>query len=136
MERDKKLLSLFLDYCTGIDPDLAGEFSEHIDGFLKIEKPVPIKLTPRVLSRYGFKKDEKGKMQMNFGMYSIELVPIPDCYYAFFAEKPKLEWVPLEGKMKPKKEEWVLLRKINYLHELENLVYAINGAELKYKNDK
>ena len=136
MERDKKLLSLFLDYCTGIDPDYAGEFSEHIDGFLKIEKPVPIKLTPRVLSRYGFKKDEKGNMQMNFGMYFIELVPIPDCYYAFFAEKARLEWVSLEAKMKPKKEEWVLLRKINYLHELQDLVYAINGAELKHKNDK
>jgi hypothetical protein len=135
MERDKKLLSLFLDYCTGIDPDCAGEFREKIDDFLKMEKP-PIKLTPIVLSRYGFKKDEKGKMQMNFGMYSIELVPIPDCYYAFFAEKARLEWVSLEGKMKPKKEKWVLLRKINYLHELENLVYAINGDELKYKNDK
>ena len=84
----------------------------------------PIKLTDGILSLYGFKKDGIGNMWIDLVTHWLSLNPVSSYYYPLYAELPE---------MSHEDEQRVFLNRIQNLHELQNLFFAINGTELELK---
>jgi len=84
----------------------------------------PIKLTDGLLSLYGFKKDGLGNMWIDLVTHWLSLNPVSSYYYPLYAELPE---------MSHEDEQRVFLNRIQNLHELQNLFFAINGTELELK---
>ena len=72
----------------------------------------PIPLTEEILLKCGFKKDTKGVLVLNKNIYSLIL------------------WGG-EVSVYLKIDESVLSIEINYLHQLQNLYFALSGQELE-----
>ena len=78
--------------------------------FAEEYKPIP--LTEEILLKCGFKKDTKGVLVLNKNIYSLIL------------------WGG-EVSVYLKIDESVLSIEINYLHQLQNLYFALSGQELE-----
>ncbi len=82
------------------------------------------KIEPDMLIRNGFKKnrvDEKYWKDFDDGTNYIILTPMPDGFYPTFVQLPEL----------PRTEQQIIkLSKIQYWHELEDLVFVLTREEL------
>jgi|ERR1035437_2221518 hypothetical protein len=88
----------------------------------------PIPLTHEWLIKLGFHDND----------YKTGYIGIDVCHTDFVLTKPENEdashagfyrWVYIQGKVH-------LLKRIQYVHDLQNLFYAITGEELKLKNNE
>ena len=81
----------------------AGEFTEDCDG---------IPLTEEWLLKFGFEKDKKGFL------HNVRFV-----FHHIYGWKILENWI----------KNWVGIREIKYVHELQNLYFALTGKEIELK---
>jgi hypothetical protein len=108
-----QVVSVFQDeiYC-----DFEGNEGDVFE--FKNEDIKPIPLTPEVLEKCGFEKD----ISSQFGGY---LINICEWEKIRIVHSKIIGWhYPLNGYQKPI---------VNYLHQLQNLYFALTGEELIYK---
>lgn len=86
----------------------------------------PIKLNDGLLSLYGFKKDGLGYMWIDLMTHYLSLRFVQGYYYPLYVELPE---------MSHEDEQQVFLNRIESLHELQNLFFAIRGQELELKHE-
>jgi hypothetical protein len=93
-----------------VDADLFG--SDNLESY-----PIPIPLTPEILEKCGFEKDNSSK----YGGY---LIGIGEGEKIRIVNDESIGWhYPLNGYRRPI---------TNYLHQLQNLYFALTGEELNY----
>lgn len=82
---------------------------------------VPIPLTPGILEKCGFKLNRAGELCIEIGDISthLELVVGKDDYYPSFTQTPQ-----------GSEERTVFFNYITYLHQLQNLYFALTQTEL------
>ncbi len=93
---------------------------EGLKGSLSLSDVKPIQLTEEWMLKLGFEKE-----------FFIDDLPI------YLEKKARLETLLLDeylyvNKRMPE-EPWTTLRKIKYVHELQNLYFALTGEELTLK---
>jgi len=128
----------FLNYDTGEGVELAvidwqdlKWISENDGSFNKDHSPIP--LTEEWLLRFGFERSECGKIcvkkyylnRVPEKEYSIELMIFSD-HIACWVSSLELESNYVEE---------IMTKPIHYLHQLQNLYFALTGEELTIKND-
>jgi hypothetical protein len=84
-----------------------------------------IPLTYGFLEANEFKKDDIGHYWRDFVTHYLELIPGKDGFYPLCCELPE---------MGSEKEQKVAMNRVRYINELQNLVFAITGHELKLKS--
>lgn len=87
-----------------------------------LENIRPINLTNVFLVKNKFSEDNNGHFWLNLQTHYLELIPMPDGYYPLYAQLPEIS---------SEAEQKVGLNKINYVHQLQNLVYSLIGSELQ-----
>ncbi len=86
------------------------------------EEIQPIPLTPEILEKAGFVLDKtNGTYWLNLAHNYLELLPASGHWYPTYAECPEFSHLT---------EQRVSLNLIDYLHQLQNLYFAITGEEL------
>lgn len=110
IEELKKYVVHFKGYHTG-------EYYKDLKG---------IKLNDGLLSLYGFKRDGLGNMWIDLMTHWLSLRFADGFYYPLYAQVPE---------MSHEDEQRVFINRIENLHELQNLFFAITGQELELKNN-
>jgi len=86
-------------------------------------KPIP--LTEEVLLKCGFVKDDfNGSIWKDLQTHYLEFMIMPDGCYPIYASIPEFSSEP---------EPRVSLNRIQYVHQLQNLYFALTGEELEVK---
>jgi len=83
-----------------------------------------IRITEERLSEFGFKKDNKGNYWIDLQTHYLELMLSGYYCYPVYAQVPE---------MSHEKEQRVSTNRIEFVHELQNLFFAISGVELEIK---
>lgn len=96
----------------------AGEYYKDLKG---------VKLNDGLLSLYGFKKDGLGNMWIDLMTHWFSLRLVDGFYYPLYAQVPE---------MSHEDEQRVFMNRIESLHELQNLFFAITGTELELKHER
>jgi hypothetical protein len=81
-----------------------------------------IELTNVFLVKNGFSEDNNGYFWINLKTHYLTLIPTSDGYYPVYTEIPEMSSEP---------EQSVGLNKINFIHELQNLLYVLTGKEME-----
>jgi hypothetical protein len=114
-----------IDKCFGntkptiVDAEWLGKIAEGE------HEAIPIPLTPELLEKCGFKKDlSNGNYwkQTPGYLHYLELLITSGIYYPVYAESP------IDSN---EQEQRVRLPYIQYLHQLQNLYFALTGSELE-----
>lgn len=91
---------------------------------VSLEKLKPIPLTPEWLERFGFNSE----LWINLNTHYFELIHTKengvDWFYPVYAEINELSC---------EMEQQVSLNRIQYVHQLQNLYFALTGDELELK---
>lgn len=111
IEELKKDVAHFKGYYTG-------EYYKDLKG---------IKLNDELLSLYGFKRDGLGNMWIDLMTHWLSLRFADGFYYPLYAQVPE---------MSHEDEQRVFINRIENLHELQNLFFAITGQELELKHER
>lgn len=109
-----------IDKITGYDLWHSEKINE-INHFIEWKVIEPIPLTEEWLLKFGFKKDDKSfwKHWLN---YYLELTNFgAEYWYPIYAEVPELSG---------NDEQRIHLTCIQYVHQLQNLYFALTGEEL------
>lgn len=85
----------------------------------QIFKPIP--LTEEILLKCGFKVSNTYWIELNGGTHHIDLHCINKVYYPILVQEPE---------MSSEEAQVINLHKIQYLHQLQNLYFALTGEEL------
>ena len=88
---------------------------------LSLEQITPIPLTRELLIKNGFTEDNSVHLWLNLQTHYLELITAMDGYYPVYVQVPE---------MSSENEQRVSLTRINYVHQLQNLIYALTGEEL------
>lgn len=97
----------------------------HFKGFYYAEyyeDLVPININDEILSNYGFKKDSIGNMWFDLTTHWLSLIFVDGFYYPLYAQQPEIG---------QEDEQIVSLNRIKFVHELQNLFFALTGKELE-----
>ena len=86
-----------------------------------------VQLNDGLLSLYGFERDGPWYMSINLMTHWLSLRFADGFYYPLYAEVPE---------MSHEDEQRVFLNRIQSLHELQNLFFAITGNELELKHER
>lgn len=86
----------------------------------------PIPLTEEILLKCGFIKDNNGNYWIDLQTHYLELMSSNVYWYPVYAQTPE---------MSHQDEQRVSINRIQYVHELQNLFFAITGTELELKKD-
>lgn len=97
----------------------------HADEYYKDLEP--IKLNDGLLALYGFKRDGLGNMWIDLMTHLLSLRFADGYYYPLYAQVPE---------MSHEDEQRVFINRIESLHELQNLFFAITGKELELKHER
>lgn len=93
------------------------------DGFYYYNyQPIPI--SPEWLKRFGFVKDNNGNYWIDLQTHYLELMPSNGYWYPVYAQVPE---------MSHEDEQRVSTNRIEFVHELQNLFFALTGNELEMK---
>ena len=84
----------------------------------------PIPLTPEWLVLNGHSEDNNGHFWINLQTHYLELITMPDGFYPIYAQLPE---------MSSEDEQRVGLNRINFIHEYQNLFFALTQTELEIK---
>lgn len=79
-------------------------------------------LTPEILEKCRFKKDENGDFWVNLQTHYLLLIQSYDYFYPVYAQVPELS---------NESEHRVSVHRIKYLSQLQNLYYCLTGKELE-----
>ena len=92
----------------------------------ELEFPLnPIPLTEEILLKFGFEKDENEIFHIDLFTHYLELMYSMDCYYPIYIEK---------AQMSSENEQRIGLNNLEFVHQLQNLYFALTGEELTFKN--
>lgn len=91
------------------------ESAQGYDNYVDFFKPIP--LTEEWLFKFGFQKDLNWKISLD-NFYFLELMRIGEEYSAFHEKKPSEEYAHK-------------LVRVKYVHQLQNLYFALTGEELQ-----
>lgn len=103
-----------------------GNWIRVFGGYAKVklipsELPIePIPLTPEILEKCGFVED-RGNYWVDLMTHYLELINKLQGWFPVYAQTPELS---------SEAEQRVLLNRIDYLHQLQNLFFALTGTEL------
>lgn len=81
----------------------------------------PIPLTEDWFNKFGFIKDNNGSYWVNLQTHYLSLIPSYGFWYPTYAELPE---------MSHEDEQMVNLNTIEFIHQLQNLYFALTGKEL------
>lgn len=87
----------------------------------------PIPLTPEVLEKCGFRESKKQPVHfINLGnpAKQLELLKSGEYFYPSIYQAAEVS---------SENDGTVYVNRIQYLHQLQNLIYALTGQELEYK---
>jgi hypothetical protein len=96
----------------------AGEYYKDLKG---------VKLNDGLLSLYGFTNDGLGNMWIDLQTHYLELMQSNGYWYPVYAQVPE---------MSHEDEQRVFMNRIESLHELQNLFFAITGQELELRHER
>ena len=91
----------------------------------RYEKIYPIQLTEEILLKFGFEKDENEIFHIDLFTHYLELMYSMDCYYPIYIEK---------AQMSSENEQRIGLNNLEFVHQLQNLHFALTCEELTFKN--
>ena len=91
----------------------------------RYEKINPIPLTEEILLKFGFEKDENEIFHIDLFTHYLELMYSMDCYYPIYIQK---------AQMSSENEQRIGLNNLEFVHQLQNLYFALTGEELTFKN--
>jgi len=80
-----------------------------------------IYLTDEWFEKFGFKQDTNSNYWLNLQTHYLDMIFSGNDYYAIYCQIPEFNHEP---------EQRVGLKSIKYVHELQNLYYALTGKEL------
>jgi len=83
-------------------------------------KPIP--LTEEWLRQFGFLKDDDGNYWIDLQTHYLELVPSRGYLYPTYVQVPEMSY---------EDEQRVIINRIEFVHELQNLYFALRGEELE-----
>ncbi len=109
------------------DPDKTDTYFTHVIDGSKPNETHPIQLTPEILEKCGFKPDST---MLSFQHPDPknpqdEHKDLGTCYPTFFYNKRLGRWMDCHTRVC-----------VDYLHQLQNLYYALTGEELTYNTTK
>ena len=108
--------------CYGFYPgDIVNEIIRNISE-LSAQNVYGIEITEEELERFGFKESSPSYILAVEQTHWLELLYTDGYWYPSYAELPEFINQP---------EQRVSLNRIKYLHQLQNLYYALTGVELK-----
>jgi hypothetical protein len=81
-----------------------------------------IEITNDWLIDFGFMKDNNGNYWIDLQTHYLELMPSNGYWYPVYAQVPE---------MSHEDDQCVSLNRIQYVHELQNLFFALTGNELE-----
>lgn len=84
----------------------------------------PIHLTEQWLNELGFIKDDNGNYLIGLQTHYLELLPSNGYWYPTYVQAPE---------MSHENEQRVSTNRIEFVHELQNLFFALTGRELEFK---
>jgi len=87
-------------------------------------KPIP--LTVDRLKRFGFVKDDDGNYRIDLQTHYLELVPSNGYWYPAYIQVPEMSY---------QDEQRVGTNRIEFVHQLQNLYFALTGEELKLNQE-
>lgn len=93
----------------------------------KINQIAPILLTEDWLINFGFKKDDNGNYWIPIEIETWLQLTVIDMFYPMICQA---------GELSHEKENYVSLNGIQYVHQLQNLFFAITGKELELTQEK
>lgn len=86
-----------------------------------------LKISIPHLTGFGFVKDDNGNYWMDLQTHYIELTPSNGYWCPIYAQLPE---------MSHEDEQRVSINRIQFIHELQNLFFALTGTELEMKIDR
>jgi hypothetical protein len=99
-----------------------------IDGEVcAVDKLNGIPLTPEILEKCGFEENENQTLYLgidDYGLNWLEIIKSPDGFYPVI-----YQWAEMSNET----PQSVHLNRVEYLHQLQNLYYALTGQELTFK---
>ncbi len=123
---------------TGINCEISGGYyvgdtEKDYSGYFKDEwfanaLVSPIQLTPDLLIKNGFTEDNSVHLWLNLQTHYLELITAMDGYYPVYVQIPEMN-----SEIQPYFPLRVSLARINYVHQLQNLIYTLTGTELTIK---
>ena len=90
----------------------------------EVEEINPIPITTKWLERLQFRKDDNGNYWVDLVTFYFEIIPGKDGFYPVIGQGAEIS---------AETEQRVTLNCIKYIHELQNLYFALTGEELKIK---
>lgn len=85
-----------------------------------------IPITEKWLVNLGFEKDNNGSYWIDLQTHYLELIPSNGYWYPTYVQVPEMSHEP---------DQRVSTNRIEFVHELQNLFFAITGSELEFKTD-
>jgi len=86
-----------------------------------------LKITIPHLTGFGFIKDNNDNYWIDLQTHYLELMPMQDFWYPVYAQVPELS---------SEDEQKVSTNRISFIHELQNLFFALTGRELEMKVER
>lgn len=86
-----------------------------------------IKLNDGLLSLYGFKRNGPCVIRLDSMLNWLSLKYADGYYYPIYGQRPE---------MSNQDDQILFMNRIEYLHELQNLYFALTGTELDLKRDE
>lgn len=86
-----------------------------------------IEITDDWLIDFGFKKDNNGNYWIDLQTHYLELMLSNGHWYPTYAQVPE---------MSHEDEQRISINRIEFVHELQNLFFALTGTELELKQER
>ena len=86
-----------------------------------------LKISIPHLTGFGFVKDDNGNYWIDLQTHYLELMPSNGYWYPVYAQVPE---------MSHEEEQRVSTNRIEFVHELQNLFFALTGTELEMKIER
>jgi len=83
-----------------------------------------MKISISHLTGFGFTKDNKGNYYLDLQSHYLEIIPSNGYWYPVIAQVPE---------MSHEEEQRVSINRIEFVHELQNLIYVLTGDKLNCK---
>ena len=80
-----------------------------------------IPLTPEIFVLNGFGEDNNGHFLLDLQTHYLEIIPMKDGFYPMYGQKRETSG---------DNDNMVSLNRIDYVHQLQNLYFALTGEEL------
>ena len=86
-----------------------------------------LKISIPYITGFGFVKDNNGNYWIDLQTHYLELVPSNGYWYPIYAQV---------SEMSHEEEQRVSTKRIEFVHELQNLFFALTGTELEMKIER